>query len=209
MKLTKLEHACVILEQEEQRLIIDPGVFTTLPTDVSNVAAVIVTHIHPDHCDPTKLDAILAANPSARIFGSREVASERAGTEIPKNETAYEIGPFNLEFYGDMHEAIRPGLPQVHNLGVVINSLIAYGGDSYARTSRSVKLLLAPASAPWLRAKEAVELITQAEAEIIIPTHDALLSEAGQQIYDAHYQSAAEASGKSYRRLAIGETIEV
>ncbi len=43
MKLTKYEHACLIIDNDQSRLIIDPGCFTKLPSDLKHVEQIIVT----------------------------------------------------------------------------------------------------------------------------------------------------------------------
>ncbi len=50
MKLTKYEHACVFLENDDgDKVVIDPGIFTNLPGDLSRIVAIVITHEHPDH----------------------------------------------------------------------------------------------------------------------------------------------------------------
>ncbi len=210
IKLTKYEHACFVLENESgQKIIVDPGAFTKLPENLSNITSVIITHDHGDHFAPENIDKIRQQNPEVKIYGSKEVAAAYNGVIVPEKNQAVDVPGFKLEFYGDIHEFIREGVPQPDNLGVIINDSVAYPGDSYSQTDRPVKLLLAPASAPWLRAKEAYEFIVSAPASVVIPTHDALLSEAGMAIYDNHFSAAATQSGKEYKRLNISETIEV
>lgn len=208
MKLTKFAHSCFVLEEQGQKVIVDPGLFGEMPSDTSNTTVLIITHEHPDHFSPENISKIIETNPGLRIYGAEEVGAQLEGVIVPEKNKIYDAGPFQLEFYGDLHEFIRPGVAVPHNLGIRINDKIAYPGDSFDQT-RAVKLLLVPASAPWLRSREAVDFIANASAEIIIPTHDALLSEIGQQTYDRHYQTASEGSGKTYRRLNTGESIDI
>lgn len=71
MKITKLNHACVLLEHEGNRVVVDPGSHTTADS-VGRLAglvdAVLVTHRHGDHYDPGILKAI-----GAPLFGVPEV----------------------------------------------------------------------------------------------------------------------------------------
>src|SRR5690606_15857981 len=77
MKITKYEHACLLIEEQGTRVIIDPGNFSpSISNDCDNIAAVVVTHVHADHFDPEKLQAILAKNPACQIFTTQEVANE-------------------------------------------------------------------------------------------------------------------------------------
>ncbi len=56
MRITKFGHACVRIEHDGRSLAIDPGWFTD-PEAVDGVGAVLITHEHPDHYDPTRLRA--------------------------------------------------------------------------------------------------------------------------------------------------------
>ena len=49
MLLTKLGHACVRLEKDDVRLVIDPGVWAG-PDVLAGASAVLITHEHVDHC---------------------------------------------------------------------------------------------------------------------------------------------------------------
>ncbi len=66
MKLTHLGHACLLVETDDARLLIDPGTMSTFE-DVRDLDAVLVTHQHADHVDAPRLAALLAANPGARL----------------------------------------------------------------------------------------------------------------------------------------------
>src|SRR5690242_15088070 len=74
MKLTKLEHAALILEDDGARLFIDPGSFTTPITEATGTVAVVITHEHADHWTPEQLKRILDQSPDAVILGPQGVA---------------------------------------------------------------------------------------------------------------------------------------
>lgn len=209
MKLTKYGHACFIVEDQDKKIIIDPGEYTALPDDLADIIAIVITHEHPDHFCPRHIDAIQQVNPGLQIFSTEAVASQIAGAVVPAVAAAYSAGSFRLVFYGNLHETARPSKPQVKNIGVCINDAIAYPGDSYTQYGKRLKAVLAPASGPWLQIAPAYAFVANAQADIIIPTHDALLSEIGQKSYDAHLREAANEAGSAYRRLAVGESIDI
>ena len=43
MKLTKYEHACMVIEKADVSLVIDPGGYTMPLTDLMDVVAVVIT----------------------------------------------------------------------------------------------------------------------------------------------------------------------
>ncbi|WIB35217.1 MBL fold metallo-hydrolase [Curtobacterium sp. MCJR17_043] len=77
MLVTKLEHACLVVEEDGARLVIDPGAFTR-PVEVTGVVAVVVTHEHPDHGTAEQVAGILERNPGIPVFGPAGVATALA-----------------------------------------------------------------------------------------------------------------------------------
>ena len=78
MRLTKLGHACVRLEKDGARLVIDPGVWSG-PDALSEASAVLITHEHVDHVDDTAVRAALAADGELELWASSAVAAQFAG----------------------------------------------------------------------------------------------------------------------------------
>ena len=211
MKITKYEHACLALEHDGQRLIIDPGVFSESFTDLANISGVVVTHLHPDHFDPRKLSAIIKQNPAAMIFTVGDVA-EQMEQGLPRTVVSggnqISCGLFDIEFFGGRHATIHSSVPPPENIGVLINKKVYYPGDSFTVPHQPVVVLAVPASAPWAKAAEAMDFITALKPKTVFPTHDALLSEIGRQITDPWLLKACESVSASYVRLKTGEFTE-
>src|SRR5690349_10814355 len=113
MRLTKYEHACVILEEQGQKLIVDPGMFANLPDDLANTAALIITHEHADHFSADNVEKINAQNPELKIFATREVADKLAGSITPEDNMSYAAGPFHLQFHTGPHAIIYSDFPAI------------------------------------------------------------------------------------------------
>ena len=96
MKLTKYEHACLILEKAGSTLVIDPGSFTMPLADLDNVVGIVITHEHADHWTPEQLARLLDRNPEARILGPAGVAAAatEATVEVVAAGDEVEVGPF-------------------------------------------------------------------------------------------------------------------
>lgn len=210
MKLTKYNHACVVLEQDNQLLIVDPGIFTTLPEDILGVTAVVITHIHPDHCSKEHIQAIMAINPEAKIFTTSEVAEllEEVPNVIEVLDGDEEtIGVFTLKFLGETHATIHSAIPVAENISVLVNDKVFYPGDSFTLPETAVHTLLVPASAPWMKISEAMDYITTIKPTVAIPTHDAILSDSGKQIHDMWLSKASAQVDSEYQRLEAGSSI--
>lgn len=68
MKLTKLEHSGLLIEENGVRIVCDPVEFEYKLPELNNIAAIIITHKHNDHYQPEILQRIVADNPDVRIL---------------------------------------------------------------------------------------------------------------------------------------------
>ena len=94
----------MILDEEGQQLVIDPGNQTGAVV-ARGLVAIVITHEHADHWDVPHLEALRAAHPSARIFAPAGVAAAAEGFDITVVEAGERVtaGPFRLRFFGRKH----------------------------------------------------------------------------------------------------------
>ena len=207
MKITKYEHACFTVEYEGKLLIVDPGGYTTDLAAPENVVAIVVTHEHADHFDVAALGAIIAHNPNAIIVAHENITRQFGSNDetLPyKTVTSGDdlaVGPFNLNFFGGEHATIHSDMPQIANLGVLINETIFYPGDSFVNPGIEIKVLALPVAAPWLKVSESIDYLLAVKPSIVFPTHDAILSKAGKGLPDTMIPPFAEKVGAIYKRI--------
>jgi L-ascorbate metabolism protein UlaG (beta-lactamase superfamily) len=209
MKITKFEHACFVVEQNGQSLIVDPGRYTTDLVVPDNVVAVVVTHNHADHYSEAYLHEIIAKNPDAVIIGLAEVTSQFQDLKtqsVVANE-GIKIGEFELEFFGGQHAVIISDIPIIGNIGVMINNRLYYPGDSFTVPDKPVEVLALPVSAPWMKFSESIEFLRAVKPKLAFPTHDAILSDAGKNLIDTMAPGFSEKIGAEYKRLV--EPLEI
>jgi len=211
MKLTKYEHACLVAEQDGRKLVVDPGAYSTSLGTPEAVAAIVITHEHPDHLDVEAVKRIVSANPDAKVIAHESLAEKLQGLSFTPVAAGSDmaVGPFHLEFFGGQHAQIHPSIPTIANLGVMINDTLYYPGDSFANPDKPVNYLAVPAHAPWMKFAEAVDFLDAVKPESVFPTHDAFLSDAGHDLTDRMFAGFAQKTGARYERLQIGETIEI
>lgn len=211
MKLTKYGHACVVLEEQGEKLVIDPGEFTPGFGDASNIVAVVVTHVHGDHLNIEHLQTITAHSPDVTILTTAETAKEWGDTrvQIVKHNETRVVGPFTLDFRGELHDAVHPKWPQNQNIGVLVNNSFYYPGDSFTLPQREIKVLAVPAGAPWLRTGEAIDFLQTVNPKLFFRTHDGLWNEKGLATTDRWFAMASEKFGPQYRALNPGDSIEI
>lgn len=210
MKITKYEHACLDISEGKSRLIVCPGVFTKLLINLEGITAIVITHVHADHLDPVIIQDIIKKNPNVRIYTTEEATKELTShAYICKPEEPVTIGDFTLEFFGENHAEIDPKTPVAQNIGVLVNNKVYYPGDSFTECQKPFEVLAVPASAPWLRAAQTIPLIEHSKCRIVFPTHNALLSDAGNQVTNTWLKTFTERSGKEFIFLQPGKSINV
>lgn len=212
MKLTKYEHACLVLEDAEKTLVIDPGVFSKTVPELTNVTGIVITHAHPDHFDIELLRKLIKANPSAQVFTVQSVADEVSDICTPQVVTSGMVAtcePFELNFYGGQHAEIHTSIPLIENIGVMVNKLLYYPGDSFALPDIGVHVLAVPASAPWMRMSEALNFIEDVKPKRVFPTHNGLLSDIGAKIHYGLLENFVDHLGGEFEIVAPGKSIDL
>ncbi|WP_382304604.1 MBL fold metallo-hydrolase [Herbiconiux sp. UC225_62] len=214
MRLTRFEHAALLLEQSGKKLFVDPGSFTTPITEASGTVAVVVTHEHADHWTPDQLNRILEASPGAVIYGPEGVvaAAGAAGIGVVRVDPgdAVEAGPFSLRFFGGRHAVIHSSIPVVDNVGVLINDVLYYPGDSFAVPEGvEVDMLAVPAGAPWLKIAESMDYVLEVKPKRAFGTHEMVLSVAGKNMAADRLAWATAQGGGEYFALQPGDTLDL
>lgn len=211
MRITKFGHASVRIEYDGRSVVLDPGVFTD-PEALDGVDAVLVTHEHPDHYDPERLRATDAPvftieAVAARIREDAPDVAERVRVVHPGEQL---IAGLPVRVVGELHAVIHPELPRFDNSGFVITAgdqRIYHPGDSLELPGEEVDLLCVPASAPWLKASEAVDFARAVRAPRNLAIHDRIYTEAAHGILEQHMNAFLPDAGQSYVRLADGQDL--
>jgi L-ascorbate metabolism protein UlaG (beta-lactamase superfamily) len=213
MQITKHEHACLVLEQGDDRLVIDPGNFTTPLVGVESVVGIVITHEHPDHWTPEQLRRLRDRNPGVRIVSTQAVADaareEGIEVEVAAPGDELQIGPFALRFLGGRHAVIHESIPVIDNLAVLVNDTLLHPGDSLTVPEFEVDTLAIPLSAPWLKIAEAMDYLAAVKPARAFPIHEVVYSQAGQAMGNARLEHVAGLVGTDYRVLTPGESLAI
>jgi L-ascorbate metabolism protein UlaG (beta-lactamase superfamily) len=213
MELTKHTHACVTLDKEGSRLLLDPGTFNTNAAElVASAGTILLTHEHYDHVDEEAIAAALAARPELRVYGPAAVvdrwqAQRGQVTSVAEGER-FEVDGFDVAVFGDLHASIHQDIPQVANVGYLIDGRLFHPGDSYYVPPVPVTTLLVPTSGPWTKFGEAVDFVRAVNPESAVQIHEVMLSEIGQQSV-ATFISPKMLTDVSLTIVPAGDTITV
>ena len=210
MKLTKFQHACFVVEKNGVSVVIDPGNFTHDFIMPKHVAAIFVTHNHPDHLNNQLIVTILREHPKAILLGHESIVHDfqNENTQAITVGETIDASDITLQFVGGTHEPIDSTIATPENIGVIIENRLYYPGDSFYIPQQVIKELALPVSAPWLKISESMDFVRTLKPSFVFPTHDAILSEAGQAMVDRMISNVVETVGGQYQRID-GKTIEL
>lgn len=204
MKLTKYQHACLVVEKDGTTLVVDPGAFSHDFIMPKRVDAIIISHEHPDHFDEKLVRQILSAHPKATVIAHESISGRFTNftTVAAKVNEIYSVGSFSLQLFGGVHASISPTIQTPPNFGVLIDDHFYYPGDSFVvPEAKQITELALPVSAPWLKISESIEFLTLVKPSFTFPTHDAVLSSEGKEIVDRILSATSSGLGTIYKRL--------
>jgi L-ascorbate metabolism protein UlaG (beta-lactamase superfamily) len=203
MDLTKYTHSCVRIEDDnDRRLVIDPGSFSEVAEALEGVNDVLITHQHADHLDVEAVKQVAASNADLKIWGPKDVIDQLSNAaEFEGRLTAvgagqsFVAGGLQVRTFGGQHALIHSSIPVVQNVAYLIGDAIYHPGDSYTVPNAQVEALLVPLNAPWAKVAEAMDFTIAVRAPRAFQVHDALLTDTGKGFYDAQLKRVGELYG--------------
>jgi L-ascorbate metabolism protein UlaG (beta-lactamase superfamily) len=179
MKITKIGHCCLVIEEAGLTILTDPGAWTDAQNQLTGIDAVLITHEHPDHFHVESLQAVLKNNPDVVVITNHAVGSLMAKANLSfqllEHGQQKEIDGVRLEGYGSEHAAIYPSIPNVMNTGYMIADRFFYPGDAFYKPAKPVEILALPVCGPWMKISEAIDYAKAVKPKVAFSVHDGML----------------------------------
>ncbi len=86
MKITKIGHCCLLIKENGQTFLTDPGLFTTGQNDITGINVILITHEYSDHFHVESIKKVLLNNPEAFV-----VTNTAVGKLLDAENIKYEI----------------------------------------------------------------------------------------------------------------------
>lgn len=183
MNITKLGHCCLIIEENEIRIMTDPGAYSTLQNEVKDIDYIFITHEHPDHLHMESLKTVLKNNPEAKIVSNNGVRKLLDNENIPcallEHGSTGEFGGVRVEGWGEKHATIYQDFGQVQNTGYFFQKRFFYPGDAFYNPEKTVEILALPVAGPWMKIAEAIDYAKALKPKVCFPVHDGMLKFTG------------------------------
>ncbi|MDB5181425.1 MAG: hypothetical protein JWP13_188 [Candidatus Saccharibacteria bacterium] len=210
MKITKLEHSCLLVEMPapvNRTALFDPGVMSEPYIDADSLEYlddIFITHSHADHMSVPLIKRLREKFPDVRITGPRQVVAQlkQEGVEATTEE------PDGVVFFDSKHEKVQPLFEPPEEIGVHYLDMLSHPGDSHSFQETKAILAL-PVTAPWGSMVNAVKLGIQLHPEYIVPIHDwHWRDEARTQAYDM-LEKVFAAEGIKFLKLENGKPVTI
>ena len=206
MKITKYNHACLLVEDNGTNTLIDPGSYSEEAIDVEKLPTLnylLITHAHQDHFHLPLIRHVVEKFPDVKIITTPEIVEQLK----KENMSASTEGDEYVTVESVPHEKVW-AFPAGQNIMVTVGGRLAHPGDSHT-FSTNAEILALPFTAPWGSTTKAVEIAEELKPKTIIPIHDFMLKDASRQGMYQWVDAYLRPQGIDFKMIETAEPVEV
>jgi L-ascorbate metabolism protein UlaG (beta-lactamase superfamily) len=171
MKITRFTQSCLLIEEGDSRILIDPSGDEKGNLDkFGKLDAVLYTHEHGDHFDPELCERL--KDSGAAIYANQSTADKmKSLPTIVADGQEFTVAGFNIKALELPHCLMVDGGPGPQNTGYLINETLFDPGDGKELDGLQVDNLALPITGPDISFKDAYDFAKQLGAKTLIPVH--------------------------------------
>ena len=208
MKISKHVHSCLLVEEHNKTILLDPGNYSydSHALDISRLIqldVIGITHEHQDHMHLPFIKEIVAKFPNVEIITTESVVQILAKENIAASANGNDF----VRLQSVPHEKIWMGNP-VENVMITLFEKLASPGDSFAIDS-SPEILALPLQGPWGSMMQAVDTTLRVKPKVVIPIHDFHLKDEFRQQYYLRLKDYFSQYNIDFKPVETGDIIEV
>lgn len=209
MKITKYLHSCILLEEGERTILIDPGnnayeekIFPF--ENIVNLDYIFITHEHMDHMHLPFIKELLVKFPQVQI-----VTNDQAIETLKKGGvSSTSVIPDFVSAQLIPHEQVFGMGHMCENSEFTFMNLLTHPGDSF-HSKKTAKIFALPLQAPWGDVTEAITLVENIMPEIVIPIHDWHWKDKVRLMIYARVESYLKSKNITFIPLETGRSVEI
>src|SRR3989344_7283529 len=169
MKVTRFTQSCLLIEDDDSRIVIDPS-GEEVGNNFGKLDAVLYTHEHSDHFDPELTMQFMGQG--IPVYANDSTAKQISSQpNIVKDGQEVEIGSFKIKIIELPHCPMPDGSAGPQNVGYLINKKLFHPGDGKELVGLQVDNLAWPITGPDISPRDAFDFAKQVAAKLVIPIH--------------------------------------
>jgi L-ascorbate metabolism protein UlaG (beta-lactamase superfamily) len=202
MKVTRFTQSCLLIEEGNARILIDPA---DEKRDFGKLDAVLYTHEHGDHFNAEICKKFIGQG--VPVYANPDTAKQIGDkVNIVQNGQEFEVAGIKIKVFELSHSLLPDGSKGPQNFGYLIDEKLLHPGDGKELSGLKVNTLALPITGPDISMKDAFSFARQVGAKTVIPIH-----------YDKIGADPVSYSGFAQRLempftlkpIAVGESIEL
>jgi L-ascorbate metabolism protein UlaG (beta-lactamase superfamily) len=174
MKITRFPQSCLLIEKNNHKLLIDPGMHfleTHTVEELEGVEAVLYTHEHPDHYEPRIAQALLANGVKLFANGSTAKLVGEDKVTVVHDGDSFVAAEFDVRAYELPHCLLPDGSEGPQNTGYVIDGVFFDPGDGKDIDNVQVAAMALPITGPDISMLDAFNFAEKLGVKVAIPVH--------------------------------------